>query len=631
MTIEIGKHAALAVKSAAGWSMAGLLKRLACAATVLLTAQAAWALPEPVRGEWGYFNRSGGQDYAYRMAFDADGGTIRFGHCDYAVANESSDSGFPVTLRRGPEECRQAGFVRFYRGSLGSGMFFRWGDAEGEWRQGTSGGRIFLKKWSSASADRFDAMYPPVAEGEAFPAAVDGPNTPGNAGFCPAVLEGIRLIVDDFGLDKMRPMVGRDTSPRIAAFLLDRNFGPRFGTTISAIPRSRQDAWSQGIRDCRGTETFAGIDRFYGGMARTLGSMLGFAFDKSNLPPYRFYLQAVAADEKLAAYLEGGFEAITPDMDGYRAGLQIHGEIVEELEIVRPSLVREVLDRVAAQRLAALEVVVDTEAGRLEDVGHSIESLSVVMPGDDLETTAVQSDAELRLLARLDTMRVDKMQDVVSAVLDGATDDEQMLSATRNLMQAVPDRVVAIRAGIMIAREKAVRSHVAKLTEDLAAITDMDGLERLKQHLNSVFVRRLDQGPAVPALVDAIASKEDELRQAAYRQGCTAHLAELGIDDGLHETAVVASSGTVPFWRFLCGMHDRGVRIDSFSAPGFFSSIYEIEATLPNGDFVTLSMKEAELGSQGTAFVGVEISNAVETTPFTLESWKQFVSQSSGQ
>jgi hypothetical protein len=465
------------------------------------------------------------------------------------------------------------------------------------------------------------------------PAATAAPR-PGDADFCPTVLQGVRAIVDDFGLATMRSMIGANTSPRIAAFLLDEYFRPLFSLSLGEIPVDQQDLWSKSMRNCRATDAYKAVEITYSGMAETLASMMSFVFRETNIPPYRHYLAAVDAYGKATAYLKDDLAIIEPSMDGYIAGQKLEVQLRKELAIVRPSRLAAVIERVSQKRLLALEAAIAAQEQRLATLETSMKGLSAAMQQPRLPrlpTTASIPAAEQALLGRLETMRADKAESMVMALLGGAADDEQKLVLTREMFALTPEHLDKVRFKILQKRQAAFEGFVTAANKELASATSQDMINSLTSRINKALDRRLEgRLPAAGRLIAAIETKARELREIAYRQACTDYVTKLGIGKTLHTTKVIGSRGPVELQQAMCGMRDRGVKVATFSEPGFFSSIYVLKATSAAGDFITVKMKQAETGAGTKALVGVDLTNAVETRPFTMESWKTFMAEISG-
>lgn len=455
---------------------------------------------------------------------------------------------------------------------------------------------------------------------------------PGNAEFCPAVLQGIKEIVDDFGLEKMRPMVGAGTSPRMAAFLLDEYFQPLFGLTLSDIPANQYNLWAETLRGCREAPVFIDSDNYYGAVSDRVASQMRYVLHKDNLPPYRYYLTAVEAYGKADAYLQDGFSTIEPTIDGYLEVLKLQNDIAKELAIVRPSRLAAVFDSAAKRRADILNEVVAAEEQRLIALDATFQSLGqVAAVGETMPSVETLPEAEQVRFRHIETILADKAAEISAKLLSDIEGDEQVLVLTRDMLGILPARMESLRRSISEARHKATQGYVSSVIGELDVINDPTAMAELDSRMKDIFRLKQDQDmPELRQLVSAIQTRTQVVRQAAYKAGCTEHLLSLGIKDRMFETNVLASRGGIPFWQFMCAMHERNIRIGSFAEPGFFSSIYELKATLPNGDYVTLNMKETDAGADGKALVGVDIANAVDTTKFTLESWKAFVSQASG-
>lgn len=451
---------------------------------------------------------------------------------------------------------------------------------------------------------------------------------PDNAEFCPAVLQGVRAIIDDFGLEKMRPMVGGQTGPRLAAFMLDEYFEPLFGLTLADIPADQRRLWIGTFRACKGAQAFQEVDGYYGIVLHSMGTEIDFIYEGRK----RYFAATVEAYAKVNAYLQDGFPTIEPTMAGYLAARQLQDDIVRDLAIVRPSRLAEVFDQLAEKRAAVLDSVVASEEQRLAALEPSLQSLrEAISPGDALPASDNIPEAEQVLFRRLDTIRADKAAEISAQLLADLDEDEQILAVTRDMLNIIPASFDAPHSAISEARFAATQRYVPTVTDALANISDPREMADLNNRAREIFSVAQDQdNPAVRQLMAAIASKSEEVQQIAYKAGCTEHLSNLGIRERMFEVNVLASRGSIPFWQFMCAMHERNIRVASFSEPGFFSSIYELKATLPNGDHVTLNMKETDASADGKALVGVDIANAVDTTAFTLESWKAFVSQASG-
>jgi hypothetical protein len=469
---------------------------------------------------------------------------------------------------------------------------------------------------------------------------------PGDPEFCSTFMDSIKWIVDDFGIDVMKKGSNEQTFARISGVLIDSNFAPRFGVKLADVPPPEQAAWRKAMELCARSDLFRSSDDLYRRMIGRLSLVVGYIFQPRNHPLRTYYLSAVEGYGQAARVLAEPVHSIEPTLAAYLAALDQHRKTIDDIAVVRPSKRAEVVERLSAARRTAVEAAIAAQSQRANGEASVAYVAAVMPPAIDAQTVDAMPASERALLARLLEARIAQAQSAIDAVLKSAPNDEARVRLSAELLklvpqeprrtrrsqqkepvvqEAVPNGHAEMRAKLELSRRQAFDAFASQLTQEIKVTKELAAVATLQTRFTDVYDRRLDdRSISASALVDALRQKRAELAEAAYRKACDSYLADLKIDADDAKQLVLGPRGTVELWQLVCGMRDQGHKVASFSAPGFFSSIYELKATSRQGDVITIRMKEAEAANAKKALVGVELVDAVETKPFTLESWKSF-------
>lgn len=622
----------------AGWT-SRFAFTLCVAALVLGSTEQSAALPDVLHGSWGFHNTAGGEEHVFLMEFGPGGGEIRHGYCEFAVGTERIEGGFRATLKRGPEICRREGLVTFYRDRI-TRLSFRWGDAAGEWLEGTHNGEVLLGRRSPHLMARFAALYPELAEGEDYPA----PRVASATVSCAAYFDVVKGVIDTFGVDAVK----RDRQiPRYYNALLPDQFAKFSNAPLDRLSYAAATRLRNEIEACaRRDDPFRGLDSFYANASRSLLSIVTMLAARQDLPPVQRFRQLAALDRKMREVLEDGFGPIERSLAGYEAALRTEVDARWEFAPLLPSAGEGLFATLRAEREELLQALIAEAVEEMADMRAEVDELLVAIAPHALQTLDLTAAApgEQARIADFGRLRAEAAADLaqrIVATMPGpeADPDLAVLERSRLLGRVLPIyqrrrdlETEPLRIVVQDRREAIGR--LAEVYESLAVekASTRDGLARLMSVYSEMLPfsqdREIPEGRNIADVHQRIVAAA---RSDFYREDCLEYLGgEAGITGDATETPVLVGDRVEPLWRFACASHERGLRIMSFERRGWFGSEYGLRLERGANRLITIVMVSGEVAPGVTALVGKETREVTTVTPLTIDEWRRLSSEMSG-